>query len=759
MSGSSAEPRVAVISSYVPRRCGIATFSHNLSTAIACVGDRRGLGHDSHVHVVAINDVPDGYEYPGEVHLSLDQHRRDAYGDLADTINASRIQVVSLQHEFGLFGGSDGSYLLDFVEGVTKPVVPTLHTVLSEPSPGQRSVLSRVCRASERIVVMAERARSILNDVYDVPQDKIDLIHHGVPDVPYGDTEDFKDRFGLRGRPVILTFGLLSPGKCIEVMLDALAEVVPHHPDVVYVVLGITHPGVRRESGEQYRLELQSRAVQLGIERNVQFHNHYVSNEDLAEYLQAADIYVTPYRAKEQITSGTLAYAVATGKVVVSTPYWHAEELLADGRGRLFDFGDSRSLAVNLNELLENHELRQSIGQKAYAFGRQMTWSAVGQDYVNTFQKAIEQKKESVAGQTEGRQVVMRMSLPEPQLDHLYRMTDDTGMLQHAKFAVPDRAHGYCTDDNSRALIVSSLAYALFRDEEVLPFLNRYLAFMAYALPHGGGRFRNFMSYDRRWFDQDGSDDCQGRAIWSLGFLVAHAPDVSSREVGTELLRSGLAQIDTLHAPRSWALSVLGLYYFLQATGSDGAAQEALVEFSDRLYRAHQEHARADWQWFEDVVTYDNGRVPQALIFAGMSRGDQGMVDVGIESLKWLLSVQKSPEGHLSVIGNQGWMTSSGAHAKYDQQPLEAAALIEACKAAYMATQDRTWLEEMRTCFEWYVGRNDENLTLIDFRSRGCFDGLLRGQVNTNQGAESTLAWLHSLLLMHEMQDGEPARK
>ena len=758
MTGSTVEPRVAVISSYVPRRCGIATFSHNLSSAIAAFGDGGALGPTSNVHVVALNDVPQGYEYPGEVRLALDQHRRDGYGDLADTINNSRIQVVSIQHEFGLFGGSDGSYLLDFVEGLRKPVVPTLHTVLSEPSPGQRSVMSRMCAGSERIVVMAERARSILDKVYGVPQDKVDLIHHGVPDLPYGGNEAFKERFGLRGRPMILTFGLLSPGKCIEVMLDALADVVPQHPEVVYVVLGITHPGVRRESGEQYRLGLQSQAVRLGIERNVQFHNHYVTDEDLADYLRAADIYVTPYRAKEQITSGTLAYAVAAGKVVVSTPYWHAEELLADDRGRLFEFGDSKALASNLNELLDDDGLRESIGQRAHAFGRQMTWPAVAKQYVQTFQQAIKQNETAAQEAGGNRKVFMRMTLPEPRLDHLFRMTDDTGMLQHAKFAIPDRAHGYCTDDNARALIVAGLAYSLFRDEAVLPYLHNYLSFLAYALPHGGGRFRNFMSYDRRWFDQDGSDDCQGRAIWGLGFLVAHAPDASSREVGTELFNAGLSQLESLHAPRSWALAVLGLYYFNRESVGDQRSREALDEFSLKLQAAFEKNDRENWHWFEDVVTYDNGRLPQALILAGMARGDQAMIDRGINTLRWLLSIQKSPQGHLSVIGNRGWMRSSGVRATFDQQPLEAAALIEACKAAYVATLERQWLVEMRTCFEWYVGRNDENIPLVDFRSRGCFDGLLTGRVNTNQGAESTLAWLHSLLLMHEMQNGEPPR-
>ncbi|MHC5111762.1 MAG: glycosyltransferase family 4 protein [Planctomycetota bacterium] len=756
MSASNLEPRVAMISSYVPRRCGIATFCNNLADALAQRVTGTGLSSDSNVGVIALNDQAGGYNYPSEVMLQIEQHRRDAYRDAGEIINTSRAQAVSIQHEFGLFGGEAGEYLLDLVDQLRKPIVPTLHTILTNPSDKQRFVLTQLCASSQRIVVMADRARRILNEIYGVPLDKIKLIHHGVPDLPLGNTEPFKERFEVAGRPVILTFGLLSPGKTIEVMLDALARIVPKHPKVAYIVLGVTHPGVRRESGEQYRLGLQSQAVQLGIQRNVFFHNHYVSNDDLGEYLQAADIYVTPYRAKEQITSGTLAYALAAGKPIVSTPYWHAEELLAEGRGRMFDFGNSEQLAQHLDQLLSDRELRAEVSKSAYDYGRQMTWPRVAETYVSAIDEARQLHVKTSSTSCERRRIMMRVSLPEPRLDHLYRLSDDTGMLQHAAMATPDRAHGYCTDDNARALLVATMAYGMFRDEEVMRYLNVYLSFLHYSMPPGGGRFRNFMSYDRRWFDQDGSDDCQGRSLWALGYVVAHAPDEATRQLSADLFRAGLVQVDSMIAPRSWALSILGLHHYLREFGADGERRPVLGVLADRLEQAFADNARDDWPWFENVVTYDNGRLPQAMIVSGFTLNRKPLVERGLKTLDWLLRIQRSDDGHLSVIGNDGWMRSEGSRAQFDQQPLEAAALIAACKAAYRATQDRKWLEEMRRCFEWYIGFNDVGVPLIDFKTRGCCDGLHKSGLNRNQGAESTLSWLLSLLIMHQMQTGDP---
>lgn len=753
--GTSSRTRIAMIGSYVPRRCGIATFTYDLAGAIDQDGHDPVHAEHEAVCIIAMNDRERDYDYGPEVMVQIGQHRREDYRNAAEIINTGRVDVVSLQHEFGLFGGDCGAHILELIERLRKPLVTTLHSVLSQPTDRQRDVLCRVCSGSAAVIVMASRARLLLKDVYGVSLDRIRLIPHGVPDLPYGETEPFKERFGLSGRPMILTFGLLGPGKGIETMLDALAKVVPDYPDVAYVVLGVTHPAIRRESGELYRISLERRAVDLGIQKNVLFHNRYVSNEDLREYLQAADIYVTPYRAKEQITSGTLAYALAAGKAIISTPYWHAQELLAGGRGRLVEFGDADGFADGLRELLGDEETRNRVRKAAYDFGREMIWSRVGEQYRDVFTHAKRVFAEAGRDLVAERKILMRMSVPELRLEHLFTMTDDTGMLQHALYATPDRRHGYCTDDNARAMIVSAMAWALFKEEAVLPKLHIFLSFLHFAYNTETGRFRNFMSYERQWLEEHASDDCQGRAFWALGYLISHTPNDSTQQLAADLFRDAVPAIDTLSHARSWALTILGLYYYLREFKDDTEVRARFTDLAAQLNTAFVNKETEDWPWFEDAVTYDNGRLPQALIIGGHELGRPDMVERGLRVLRWLLRTQTAPQGHLSIIGQGGWMQQNGERARFDQQPLEAAALIGACKAAFRASGDAKWLAEMRRCFEWFLGRNDLGLSLVDFKSRGCYDGLTQSGVNLNQGAESLLAWLLSLLTMHEMQTGD----
>ncbi len=752
MTGSL-KPRIAFVSSYPPRKCGIATFASDLAGAIAA--ETASASAEPFVKIVAMSDRLGEYEYGADVLTEIFQPRRDHYRNAAEVINTSRIDHVSLQHEYGLFGGEDGAYIIELLDQIDVPVVTTLHTVLSDPTDSQRSVLSEICRRSATVVVMAERAKSILQDTYGVSRDRVEMIHHGVPDLPFGDTEPFKQRFGLSGRPMILTFGLLSPGKGIETMLDAMARVVLEHPDAVYVILGETHPGVRRDAGELYRISLERQAVELGIEKNVQFHNRYVSKADLREYLLAADCYATPYLAKEQITSGTLAYALAAGKAIVSTPYWHAQELLAGGRGRLVEFGDADGFAHALCDWLSDREGLLSVRRSAYEFGRTMTWSTVAQRYVDTFGRAAGEEAVPAIAATPDRKVLMRLSLPELRLKHLFTMTDDTGILQHARYCTPDRTHGYCTDDNARALIVAAMAWSIFQDERVIAPMRTYLSFLSYAQTHNTGRFRNFMSYERRWLEEVGSDDSQGRAIWALGYLVSHAPNESIRALATEMFQRCEPTFDDLHYPRSWAFSILGLHYYLRHFADDGGMRERLSRLATRLNKAFEAYESKDWPWCEDPLTYDNGRLPQALIIAGTDLDRKDLRSRGLSSLRWLVDLQTTPQGNLSLIGSNGWYPKEGERARFDQQPLEPAAMIGACKAAFRASEDAKWLGVMRRCFEWYVGRNDLEVSMVDFKTRGCFDGLESQGTNKNQGAESLLSWLLSLLTMHEMQTGE----
>jgi glycosyltransferase involved in cell wall biosynthesis len=748
---------VALIGSYVPRRCGIATFTHHLATAIAERIYDQPLESTDRVRIVAVNDQDDLYDYGPEVAFEVGQHRKYDYRNAADYLNDSRFDTISLQHEYGLFGGEAGVYLLELLERVKKPIVSTLHTVLAEPNDNQREVLTRICGCSAALVVMAERARSILADCYDVPPERIRVIHHGVPDLPFRNKETSKGRFGTAGAPTILTFGLLSPNKGIEVMLDALAQIVPDHPDIVFTVLGATHPHVKRDSGESYRLSLEQRALERGVQKNVIFHNRYVTEEDLCEYLAAADIYVTPYHNMEQIVSGTLAYALAAGTAVVSTPYRYAQEMLAEGRGCLVDPGDVDGFADTIRNLLEDADDRQRMQAAAYEYGRAMIWPRVALQYHETLTEACADAVERarVQAREEKRRLRMRLSLPEVRLSILLAMTDDVGILQHCVYATPDRRHGYATDDNARAVIVAAMVWSHFHDERILAPLQTYLAFLNHARPGGGGSFRNLMSYDRRWLEVDWSDDCQGRVQWALGYLIAHAPHKSMRLLAEDLFRLSLANFECMTSPRAWAFAVLGLYYYLREFPDDQLARGVLKTLAKRLETAFQDQETADWPWCEDVVTYDNARVPQALILAGLALDEESLTQRGLRVLNWLLEVQTADDGHLSVIGSDGGLRRGGRRAPYDQQPLEAAALIDACKAAHRATDEERWLIEMRRCFAWYLGRNDAGVSLIEFKSHGCYDGLVRGGVNQNFGAESCVSWLLSLLTMHEMQPGE----
>jgi glycosyltransferase involved in cell wall biosynthesis len=748
---------VALIGSYVPRRCGIATFTHNLASAIAERIYDQPLQSTSRVRIVAVNDQDDAYNYDADVAFEISQHRKHDYRNAADYLNDSKFETISLQHEFGLFGGDAGAYVLELLERVKKPVVSTLHTVLAEPNDGQREVFTRICECSAALVVMAERARSILTDCYDVPDARIRVIHHGVPDVPFGDREALKVRFGTVGKPTILTFGLLSPNKGIEIMLDALAQIVPDHPDAVFTILGATHPHVKRDAGETYRLALESRVLEHGIQKNVIFHNRYVAEEDLCEYLAAADVYVTPYHNMEQIASGTLAYALAAGTAVVSTPYHYAKEMLADGRGCLVEPGDVDGFADVLRVLLEDAEARERMQTAAYEYGRAMIWPRVALQYHETLTEARAESAERarVRAREKERQSRMRLSLPEVRLSIMVAMSDDVGIAQHCVYSTPDRRHGYTTDDNARALIVAAMFWSHFHDESVLAPLHTYLAFLNHARPAGGGRFRNLMNYDRSWLETNWSDDCQGRVQWALGYLVAHAPNTSIRRLAEDLFRLSLDNFESMGSPRAWALAVLGLYYYLREFPDDDTARAQLTTLARRLETAFEEQESDGWEWCEDVVTYENARVPQALILAGLALDEGRLTNRGMRVLRWLLHVQTAEAGHLSVIGNDGWLARGRHRAAYDQQPVEAAALIDACKAAYRASGEETWLIEMRRCFAWYLGQNDAGVSLIEFKPHGCYDGLMRNGVNQNFGSESCVSWLLSLLTMHEMQPAE----
>lgn len=742
--------KVAFISTYPPRRCGIATYTADLTDNFRKIySEGQSNGEQNYFEVIALNNTPQGYQYDREVSFHIrDQHRGD-YQRAADFINVSPIDVVCLQHEFGIFGGEDGSYIIHLLRSLKKPVVTTFHTILAEPTPGQKKTFIRICELSTLVVVQAQMAVRLLEQVYDVPASKIVMIPHGAPDVPFLDSSFYKDRFQAEGRTLLLTFGLLGPNKGIEYAIAALEKVAGKYPEVLYIVLGATHPEIKRRYGEQYRHQLEQLVREKGLQKQITFYNQYVSLERLIEFLVATDIYLTPYVNKDQITSGTLAYALACGKVIVSTPYWYAQELLADGRGCLVPFRDSEALADKLIELLGDEAMRSRMRKLSYQYGRKMIWREVARNYAAAFEKALLEYSSVGKKSVQSLAVTESAVLPEIRLNHLRAMTDDTGLFQHALYTVPNRGHGYCIDDNARALIVTVMNWRLFKDEQIRPLFRTYLSFLLDAYNRDAGRMRNFLSYQRRWQEEVGSEDSHGRSIWALGYTIAYPPDDSLLGLITRLFKQLLLPVDSFVSPRAWAFTIIGALYYLKRFGGDPEVRKLLVNLSGQLCQQFSEHATEEWFWLEEIVTYDNARIPQALIGAGSYLQEQQILQTGLCALNWLISIQTNPAGgQLSLVGNNGWYRCGGEKAPFDQQPLDAAAMVAACTQAYLATGEPRWQIAMDWSFNWFFGNNDTHQTLYDFSSGGCYDGLMPGGVNMNQGGESTLSLL---LALHEM--------
>lgn len=735
-------PKVAFVADYPPRKCGIATFTHDLLEAVAAQHPEAGCG------VLAVNDLAEGYHYPPEVRFEIQEQRLRDYRDAADFLRFNGFDVLCLQHEFGIYGGSAGSHILALLDEVRLPVVTTLHTVLTKPSPDQRLVMNELVRQSERLVVMTERGRSILQDVYRAPLAKIDLIAHGIPDTPFVDPNLCKEQFGFEGKRMLLTFGLLSPSKGIEYVIQALPEITRQHSELIYVILGVTHPNLLRTEGELYRLELERLTAKLGMQQHVAFHNRFVELDELKLLIGAADIYITPYLNKAQITSGTLCYAFGCGKAVVSTPYWHAEELLADDRGVLVPFKDSPAIASAISGLLQDEARLRAMCARAYLLGRETTWERIAWRYFTSFRQARADHRHH-----RGRRFTVRtlaqqpLELPELTLDHVDRLTDATGMFQHAVYAMPSYTEGYCSDDNARALLLMVLLEPSHPNSLLRQRLaTTYAAFIQYAFDNESGRFRNFMNFDRRWRDEPASDDCFGRCIWALGVCLGRSKHRSFQKWAAELFLRALPGVEESGSPRSWAFTLLGIQEYRQNLSGDSIVAALNDRLTARLILLYGEQSDESWPWFEPVLSYANAALPHALISSGRHGGAHAeqALELGLRTLRWLVTEQ-TRDGHFAPIGSDGFYRRDGARARFDQQPIEAHATVSACIEAFEVTQDAFWRDEAQRAFEWFLGRNDLDLPLYNPASGGCYDGLHFDRVNLNQGAESTLAFLLAL--------------
>jgi glycosyltransferase involved in cell wall biosynthesis len=734
----------AFVSTYPPRLCGIATFTRDLSRAIAAAD--RSVG----TTILAMTDhaesATDPHAFPECVRFQIRRGVKDDYASAADFVNYSDIRLVSIQHEYGIFGGDDGVHILDFLARIRVPSIATLHTVLKSPSRLQRAIVEEMAERCARVVVMSRIGVRLLAQSYDIPADRVVIIPHGIPDLPRDDTAQHKEQVGAAGRRLLLTFGLLSPNKGIETVIRALPQLVKRFPDLLYFVIGATHPAVKARHGEEYRHSLEREAHALGVSDHVVFRNQFVPLEELCVYLQAVDIYVTSYKNEAQSTSGALAYAMGAGAAVASTPYWHAQELLAEGRGRLFPFGDVGALAQLIDSLLSNDAELQTMRAAAYEFTRPMTWSRVGEAYAALAEHVLREAVPQGSALPDAAPA-RDSSLPEPRLDHLLRLTDDTGVIQHATFSVPARRTGYCVDDNARALLVAVLAHHVTGLADAKRLTTVYLSFLHYC-QREDGRFHNFVDYNRVIESEIGSQDCIGRALWALGATVYLAPDEGARRLARAMFDRAIGPALEF-GPRGQALAIMGLDAILRVEAGNPAIRTTLDALAADLCRRYEHEADGCWRWFEPRLTYDNAIIPLALFTAFRVTGDRSHLRVATESLHFLEEICFDGD-RLTLVGNRGWHQRGRGEEKpeADEQPIDATAFVLAFRAAYRVTGDRRYARRMRESFDWFLGVNRLGVWMYDFSTAGCRDGLGVHEASQNQGAESTVSFLTALLSM-----------
>lgn len=736
---------IACISTYPPRQCGIATFTNHLTQAIMNSSESKDT-IDASIYIVAANDQE--YTYPGEVKYTMNCYRD--YLNAAKFINKSNANVCILQHEFGIFDGNDGGYILPLIHWLEIPLIVIVHTVLKDPSYNQKAIVHEMAKKARKMVVMNPIAIDFLSDIYDVPKNKIILIEHGVPDFESGKIDLYKNKLHLSGRKVLLTFGLLSRDKGIETVLEALPKVVSKYPDVLYVILGKTHPNVLKDSGEEYRIYLNRLVNKYHLRKNVEFLDVFVKEERLKEYLYATDIYITPYLNEAQITSGTLSYAVGAGTAVVSTPYWHARELLSDGRGRLFNFNDSSSLANILNELLDNPLELEALRKKAYSYGRHITWPKIGAKYRHLALDLVKLGRQGAKG---AGYIFNPDMLPHFMLDHVVRMTDDTGIFQHSKYSIPNRKDGYHLDDNARALLMLSIAYKNKNDQALLSMLSKIASYVHY-MQNTDGTFRGFLSFDRRFLDKRGAEDTFGRAVWALGYQIRFPVNDYYFHLAKEMFAKALPNITDLNSLRGIADTMIGLSHYLMRYQEDEAVMNMLKPMADKLLYSYNEIEDGDWGWFEKRLTYDNGILPLSIFHAYQVLGDEKLLRVAEDTCGFLEKVLFENE-YLSLVGNAGWYEKGAEKARFDQQPVDAMSVVLMFRQAYRVTGNRHYLERMYTSFMWFLGENDLGIPLYNFETKGCHDGLSSKGVNLNQGSESSITYLISYLTVLDAYEKE----
>lgn len=731
--------KFAFIGTYPPQKCGIGTFTHNL---IKSVSDNFGYNNlFPNLYVIAVSDNEQVYNYPPEVSFVIDQNNQRDYVSAAKFINYNKADVCILEHEFGIFGGESGVYILSLVSRITIPLIVTFHTVVRDPSQIQKTIVQELSNKAHKVIVMSKKAVKFLLDIYNIPEDKIEIIEHGVPVGKVFHRDTAREKFNFNNKTALFTFGLLSRNKGIETVIKALPKVVEKHKNILYVVLGNTHPKVLSHDGEEYREYLMRLVKEYGLEDYVYFYKNFVHEDQLMEYLYAADIYITPYLKEEQITSGTLSYAVGAGTAVISTPYWHAQELLADGRGVLFDFHNHEQLGNILLDLLDNPEKIDVLREAAIEYGHRLKWPKIGAKYIKTAKSAAENFSYV---QKEKRTILDPHLLPDFTLAHIKRLTDDTGIVQHAKYGIPNLKEGYCSDDNSRALLMTAMAHNKHKTDDTVKLMPIYLSYLHF-MQNEDGSFRNFLSFSRSYIDEIGSEDSFGRTIWALGYLIKYSPNQSYHRLGMDVFQKSISYFKQLTHLRGIANTILGISYYLRKFPEDLTVKNIMREITEKIINFYNAEKSGDWNWFENILTYDNAIIPLSLFHAAEFLKDETILKTAIESTAFLESVTMK-NGYLKPIGSNGWFRKGGESADFAQQSIDVMGMVLLFFRAYEVTKENKYLDKMFISYMWYLGKNDLNIPVYDFETGGCNDGLEEYGLNKNQGAESTLSYLISHL-------------
>ncbi len=723
---------VLYMGTFLPRECGIATFTNDLITAM----DSK-FNPVLKSEVLAMNDPGNAfYNYNHKVSLQIKENEILDYLETARKINERKdIRIVNIQHEFGIFGGEHGEYLLLFLNAVKKPVVVTLHTVLPNPHEGMKDIMQSIIKKSSAVIVMAKDAKRILREHYDInDSSKIFHIHHGVPQVPFS-LKYAKKEINLENKTILSTFGLLNSGKGIEYVIKALPQVVKKFPDIIYLIIGETHPKVRKKEGESYRNKLIGLVKKLGLEENVKFCNKYMSIKEITAYLSATDIYIAPALDENQIVSGTLSYALGCGKAIVSTSTAYAKEVLSGNRGILVDFRNPESIGKAVNALLSDSELKGEIEKRAYQLGRRMIWPNVAAEYLRVFNEVIRLREDTVR------------KFPSIKIDHLIALTDNVGVIHHAKHSIPNRKTGYTLDDNARALIVAAKYYGLFKSQQSLKLIKAYLSFLHY-MQKEDGTFHNLLDYKRKFLDEKGSEDSYGRALMATGYAASSKIPYNMKAAAKFIFDNAIKSVGNLNFLRSKAFSIIGLYYYYSQYKHKDIMQKA-IKLADSLADAYLQNSAKDWKWFEPYFTYSNGRLPESLFLAYLMTGERRYLRIAKESLDFLTKIL-IVDGKLVIIGNKGWYYKGNERALFDQQPVDAASMVRTYLLAYSITKKEPYYSNAVLAFNWFLGKNSLNQMVYDEVTGGCFDGLAVETINLNQGAESTIAYLLARLNLEE---------